>query len=332
MAAVFVLPMLFGHQLQTIAKVGSFVVFAILYLAVFVLVKFVHEMDQREEWEAFHASAGSLRAAPIHTYAFMAQLQVCQVYNELDEDSAFSVGVLPWRRRGRGWKADSGEDSEEDEELLPLNLEDGSARPAGPPRSRKTSRAAELPAREAGALRGGSRKMALMTRVVRLAIGLCIVSYSVVGLFGYLSAPPDVWKRKSNLLRGVYREDGFSALAEVLMALVSCISYPINFLPFRQTLHDLLAVAGVKVSARMHAPFTVAIFGATLVLALAIKELGDVFEIFGSIGGAFIVFILPAQFIRREGGGRGRMGSEIMLNGCGLLLLVAICVAGLHKA
>ena len=65
---------------------------------------------------------------------------------------------------------------------------------------------------------------------------------------------------------------------------------------------------------------------------LAIKELGDVFEIFGSIGGAFIVFFLPAQFIRREGGGRGRMGSEIMLNGCGLLLLVAICVAGLHKA
>ena len=334
LAAVAVLPMLFGHQLQTIAKVGSFVVFAILYLAVFVLVKFVHEMDQREEWEAFHASVGSLRAAPIHTYAFMAQLQVCQVYNELDADSTFSGGGLPWRRRGRGRKADSGGDSEEDEELLPLNLEDGSAGQAGltPPRSRKTSRAAELPTGEAWGLRGRSRKMALMTRVIRRAIGLCIASYSVVGLFGYLSAPPDVWKRKSNLLRGVYREDGFSAVAEVLMALVACISYPINFLPFRQTLHDLLAVAGVKVPARMHVAFTVAIFGATVALALAIKELGDVFEIFGSIGGAFIVFILPAQFIRREGGGRGRLGSEIMLNACGLLLLAAICVAGLRKA
>ena len=65
---------------------------------------------------------------------------------------------------------------------------------------------------------------------------------------------------------------------------------------------------------------------------LVIKELGDVFEIFGSIGGAFIVFILPAQFIRREGGGRGRLGSEIMLNACGLLLLAAVCVAGLRKA
>ena len=121
-----------------------------------------------------------------------------------------------------------------------------------------------------------------MGRVATAATTMCLVGYLAVGACAYLSHP-DI---DSNMLKSYGASDPYMLVATVCMALSAIGSYPMNQFSARAALDDVLAAScgwtpaapGTAPAAR-HVSQTLAFVLATTATALAVEDLGKVFQL-----------------------------------------------------
>ena len=180
-----------------------------------------------------------------------------------------------------------------------------------------------------------------MERVSFWSMFACLAGYLAVGVFAY-AEHPDV---PSNLL-DAYPTDDVPMLAASLAMGLSCVaSYPINHFASRAALDDVYVAAvrswkrcfkktrssdggdnsGVTLGVTLgptpappgqapagrHYTQTVAFVASTTALALAVDDLGVVFQLVGATAGAIVIFILPGILLLLPGyHGAGPPGPE----------------------
>ncbi|GAQ84205.1 Transmembrane amino acid transporter family protein [Klebsormidium nitens] len=135
-----------------------------------------------------------------------------------------------------------------------------------------------------------------MDKVILLALGTCLVGYSLVGAFGYI-AIPDV---QSDVLSSFGEDNLVMYVARVGMGLVAIVSYPINHFPARliemSVLNFFWPLPNPYDPKRYMLRFnilTVAYVAVTLAVAIAVQDLGQVYMVIGSTGGVLVIFIMP---------------------------------------
>lgn len=140
----------------------------------------------------------------------------------------------------------------------------------------------------------------VMGRVATTSTTICLVGYLAVGACAYLSHP----HIDSNLLKSYDASDPYMLVATVGMALTAIGSYPMNQFSARAALDDVLAAAcgwtraapGAAPAAR-HVSQTLAFVIATTATALAVEDLGKVFQLVGSTAGVLVIFWVPAALL-----------------------------------
>lgn len=181
--------------------------------------------------------------------------------------------------------------------------------------------------REGEAERAELDRSVTMERVSFWSMLTCLAGYLAVGVFAY-AAHPDV---PSNLLDAYPADDLPMLAASLLMGLSCAASYPINHFASRAALDDLYVAAvrswkrrfkktrgddggddsGVTLGptpappgqapAGRHYTQTVAFVASTTALALAVDDLGVVFQLVGATAGATVIFILPGILLLLPG-------------------------------
>ena len=139
-----------------------------------------------------------------------------------------------------------------------------------------------------------------MGRVATAATTMCLVGYLAVGACAYLSHP-DI---DSNMLKSYGASDPYMLVATVCMALSAIGSYPMNQFSARAALDDVLAAScgwtpaapGTAPAAR-HVSQTLAFVLATTATALAVEDLGKVFQLVGSTAGVLVICWVPAALL-----------------------------------
>ena len=185
--------------------------------------------------------------------------------------------------------------------------------------------------REGEAERAELDRSVTMERVSFWSMSTCLAGYLAIGVFAYV-AHPDV---PSNLLDAYPADDLPMLAASVLMGLSCAASYPINHFASRAALDDLYVAtvcfwkrrfkktrrddsgvtlgddSGVTLGptpappgqapAGRHYTQTVAFVASTTALALAVDDLGVVFQLVGATAGAAVIFILPGILLLLPG-------------------------------
>jgi amino acid permease len=139
-----------------------------------------------------------------------------------------------------------------------------------------------------------------MGRVATAATTMCLVGYLAVGACAYLSHP-DI---ESNMLKSYDASDPYMLVATVGMGLSAIGSYPMNHFSARAALDDVLAAScgwtpaapGTAPAAR-HVSQTLAFVLATTATALAVEDLGKVFQLVGSTAGVLVICWVPAALL-----------------------------------
>jgi hypothetical protein len=139
-----------------------------------------------------------------------------------------------------------------------------------------------------------------MGRVATAATTMCLVGYLAVGACAYLSHP-DI---DSNMLKSYDASDPYMLVATVGMGLSAIGSYPMNHFSARAALDDVLAAScgwtpaapGTAPAAR-HVSQTLAFVLATTATALAVEDLGKVFQLVGSTAGVLVICWVPAALL-----------------------------------
>ena len=155
------------------------------------------------------------------------------------------------------------------------------------------------PAEESGEDAKAARRR-VMGRVATTATTMCLVGYLAVGACAYLTHP-DI---DSNMLKSYDASDPRMLVATVGMALSAIGSYPMNQFSARAALDDVLAAArgwtraapGMAPPAR-HVSQTLAFVLATTATALAVEDLGKVFQLVGSTAGVLVICWVPAALL-----------------------------------
>ncbi|NWT93561.1 AVT2 protein, partial [Urocynchramus pylzowi] len=140
-----------------------------------------------------------------------------------------------------------------------------------------------------------------------LSMLICLLIYSLTGLYGYLTFGEAV---ASDVLMSYPGNDPLVIVARLLFGVSIVTIYPIVVLLGRSVVKDLWAspkrgaVAGPEArERRSRVALTVAWMAATLGIALFVPDIGKVIELIGGIS-AFFIFIFPGKSRhRREGGG-----------------------------
>ncbi|KAJ7421122.1 putative sodium-coupled neutral amino acid transporter 8 [Pitangus sulphuratus] len=138
-----------------------------------------------------------------------------------------------------------------------------------------------------------------------LSMLICLLIYSLTGLYGYLTFGEAV---ASDVLMSYPGNDPLVIVARLLFGVSIVTIYPIVVLLGRSVVRDLWAPPkrGAAVSEaqerRGRVALTVTWMGATLTIALAVPDIGKVIELIGGIS-AFFIFIFPGK--EAGGGGEG---------------------------
>ena len=140
----------------------------------------------------------------------------------------------------------------------------------------------------------------VMGRVATTSTTICLVGYLAVGACAYLSHP----HIDSNLLKSYDASDPYMLVATVGMGLSAIGSYPMNHFSARAALDDVLAAScgwtpaapGTAPAAR-HVSQTLAFVLATTATALAVEDLGKVFQLVGSTAGVLVICWVPAALL-----------------------------------
>ncbi|XP_024395342.1 uncharacterized protein [Physcomitrium patens] len=192
-----------------------------------------------------------------------------------------------------------------------------------------------------------SSRVKRMDHCIMISMTVCLVSYCLVGEFGYLLYP-DV---QSDLLISFGSSNLYLNIARVGMAAVSIACFPVCHYPCRTILEDgvryvLRDRISEGFSPTLHILLTLFLCGSALVTSLITSDLGAVFSIVGSTGGVLVIFIIPGfillknklgqvdvvnhadtevPFLQEESGCTKALKTYLRL-GCGVLLLCFGCL------
>ncbi|NWR64107.1 AVT2 protein, partial [Bucorvus abyssinicus] len=136
-----------------------------------------------------------------------------------------------------------------------------------------------------------------------LAMLICLLIYSLTGLYGYLTFGKAV---ASDVLMSYPGNDPVVIVARLLFGVSIVTIYPIVVLLGRSVVRDMWATPKCGATAvpevherRSRVALTVAWMAATLAIALFVPDIGKVIELIGGIS-AFFIFIFPGK--RARGG------------------------------
>ncbi|NXR16033.1 S38A6 protein, partial [Semnornis frantzii] len=131
-----------------------------------------------------------------------------------------------------------------------------------------------------------------------LSMLICLLIYSLTGLYGYLTFGKAV---ASDVLMSYPGNDPVVIVARLLFGVSVVTIYPIVVLLGRSVVRDVWAIPkrGAVVVPEAHerwsrVALTVAWMGTTLVIALFVPDIGKVIELIGGIS-AFFIFIFPGK-------------------------------------
>uniref|UniRef100_G1MQ44 Amino acid transporter transmembrane domain-containing protein n=1 Tax=Meleagris gallopavo TaxID=9103 RepID=G1MQ44_MELGA len=137
-----------------------------------------------------------------------------------------------------------------------------------------------------------------------LSMLICLLIYSLTGLYGYLTFGGDV---APDILMSYPGNDPVVIVARLLFGVSIVTIYPIVVLLGRSVVQDLCAYPKLRatlVSERhewqSRVALTISWMAATLAIALFVPDIGKVIELIGGIS-AFFIFIFPGR--HREGEG-----------------------------
>ncbi|KAL0232028.1 hypothetical protein PCE1_003024 [Barthelona sp. PCE] len=139
------------------------------------------------------------------------------------------------------------------------------------------------------------RTPARMVRVINASVTLCLMTYMLAGIGGYLHFG-DLTDDDILNSFGEVRPPFYIQLAQLGMGLVLCFSYPLVCFALRGSVENLALPK--KYRGRMSTQMIVAtiIVCVTCGIAIKVKKLSTVLGFSGSIPGMIIVFILPSIF------------------------------------
>uniref|UniRef100_A0A8D2MVF0 Amino acid transporter transmembrane domain-containing protein n=1 Tax=Zonotrichia albicollis TaxID=44394 RepID=A0A8D2MVF0_ZONAL len=138
-----------------------------------------------------------------------------------------------------------------------------------------------------------------------LSMLICLLIYSLTGLYGYLTFGEAV---ASDVLMSYPGNDPLVIVARLLFGVSIVTIYPIVVLLGRSVVKDLWAAPKRRAVAASEAherrgrvALTVTWMAATLGIALFVPDIGKVIELIGGIS-AFFIFIFPGKSRHKEGG------------------------------
>ncbi|KAJ1741362.1 hypothetical protein LPJ78_002423 [Coemansia sp. RSA 989] len=125
------------------------------------------------------------------------------------------------------------------------------------------------------------------------ASSLAVVIYLAFSIISYQSFGLDT---QPNLLNNFDNSDQLANVARVLLAFSLTLTYPMQFYPIRDLFGEALGLSAQSTSREARVKFNLfalAMFVATLVVALAVEDLGFVFKLIGTAAASLLVFGLP---------------------------------------
>mmetsp|Transcript_41652 Transcript_41652/g.98758 ORF Transcript_41652/g.98758 Transcript_41652/m.98758 type:complete len:480 (+) Transcript_41652:201-1640(+) len=277
---VICLPLCLTRSLGALSAVSSLAVVALAYTTAVIVTMSLGEIKNNpqvlHEAELIRISSDSIHALPMMVFAFQCHTTVVQIFTELEDQP--SLGRWSALRKGGGGAAAAEADDA------------GEAGAASPAPGTSDLRAPLIPS-----ARGSRRKLRGMYSVITMAVIECLLGYSLVGVFGYLSHPTSV---ESNVLNSMPANSPPLQVARLLMGVNGIVSYPVNLFPCRQAVEHLMASLcgfppAVEATRLRHATTTILLFAASLAAALLVTDLGSVFQAVGGTAGAVMIFILP---------------------------------------
>lgn len=141
---------------------------------------------------------------------------------------------------------------------------------------------------------GLREKCRLMSIICAISMSLVLVSYCVVGSFGYIEFGSSTM---SNILLNYPRDDVMANIAMGGMGLVGIISFPVNINPGKHALNHLYCWIFNKkndpTSKSRHVLQTLFLFLVSLSTAVSVDKLGSVFQAVGGTAGALMIFVCP---------------------------------------
>ncbi|KAL6772315.1 hypothetical protein ACKKBG_A29755 [Auxenochlorella protothecoides x Auxenochlorella symbiontica] len=284
-SAVLMFPLCLPRTLDAIVGVSAVALYGIVAMVGIVTYRnagiIAVEPSPWAEVQPFNVSLDALAAVPIIIFGMQCHAQVITVFNELEERPRLVKNLFPsglFRLRGSDEEEDGAQDA------VVEGVADGTG--------------AETESEAGPRQSGKSRKLRGMRRVVMAAIGLTAAGYSAIGLTGYLAFPHSA---QSNILNNFSRRDGLMQLCRALVGLMKVVSYPINHHPARTCTQDVVAaLTGHRPdSAAFNFAHAAGFYLATLAVALAVSDLGQVFKVVGGTNGAFLILGLPGALLMK---------------------------------
>lgn len=272
-----ILPLSFKTQLGGLRAVSSLCLGGLFCVTVIIVARSAEIiLGPDYSWgkvRAVNASPSFLTALPLVVFGFQCHTNVISVWEELEPRPCFFRAATP---------------------------------PAIPPPAAAEAGGLEsLPAQEEQAVGQGaaaaqgsrqrrpkSEKLVGMARVVVVAVALTGLFYSCVGLAGYLAFPTSA---QSNITLNFAADDPLIQVARAMVGLIQVAAYPVNHFPARGAVRDVVALAAGRTpaGAGFVATETLAFFGATLGIALACDDLGDIFKLVGGTCGSVLILAMP---------------------------------------
>jgi len=122
---------------------------------------------------------------------------------------------------------------------------------------------------------------------------VCIVLYSLTGIFGYLQFPAS---NQGNVLKNYPDNDALINVARCVLSFVIVCHYPPSNYCCRVAL-DYMFFRGSKPSTGRRLALTILIWGMAFIVAIFVPHIDIVFGLIGATANALIVLVFPAVFL-----------------------------------
>jgi len=170
--------------------------------------------------------------------------------------------------------------------------------------------------------------------MVNVAVGIETFVYVVIGCAGYLLYGEQV---DGNVLRNLDLQNPLHILAQAALGISLCLSYPLCIYPARFTLQDMFFPGDLlppegeeeEAEAQRCGPHTILLtlllVITSLLFAILVPSISELFTLLGSTTGALIAFILPTAIYLRLG--QHTEKQQVRRKLCIVLLVVASLIA-----
>eukprot|EP00026_Physarum_polycephalum_P004161 Phypoly_transcript_04178.p1 GENE.Phypoly_transcript_04178~~Phypoly_transcript_04178.p1 ORF type:complete len:438 (+),score=40.67 Phypoly_transcript_04178:52-1365(+) len=162
--------------------------------------------------------------------------------------------------------------------------------------------------------------------VIAMTNLVCIVLYSIVGIFGYLEFPNS---QQGNVLKNYSNHDHLVNVARVVLSFVIVCHYPPSNYCCRGAL-DQLFFPREKPNVYRRILWTFVIWMAALIVSITVAEIDVIFGLIGATANSLIVLVFPAFFLlhcSKEFGWEGFKGFSanflgIIITGLGVIMAI----------